>query len=113
MYHVHKIFLTGVVVEAIKIALQLPDCVSDAVTMAHKQWLRHPIMTALKDAIQARATWCGKGLSGRGFPISDIAFAGGWSDATTLVRCYQRPDEATLLRVMSEPRRVVEGAVGV
>jgi integrase len=45
-------------------------------------------------------------------PISDVAFAGGWSDATTLVRCYQQPDEATLLRVMSEPRKVVEGVVG-
>jgi integrase len=45
-------------------------------------------------------------------PISDVAFAGGWSDATTLVRCYQQPDEATLLRVMSEPRKVVEGPVG-
>lgn len=39
-------------------------------------------------------------------PISDVAFAGGWSDAATLIRCYQQPDEATLLRVMSEPRRV-------
>ncbi len=56
----------GVVVEAIKIALQLPDCVSDAVKMAHEQGLRHPIMTTLKDAIQARATWCAKGLSSRG-----------------------------------------------
>jgi len=45
-------------------------------------------------------------------PISDVAFAGGWSDATTLLRCYQQPDHATLLRVMSEPRRVVEGVVG-
>jgi len=56
----------GVVVEAIKIALQLPDCVSDAVTMAHEQGLRHPIITTLKDAIQARAIWCAEGLSGRG-----------------------------------------------
>jgi integrase len=46
-------------------------------------------------------------------PISDVAFAGGWSDAMTLVRCYQQPDHATLLRVMSEPRKVVEGAAGV
>jgi integrase len=46
------------------------------------------------------------------FPISDVAFAGGWSDAATLVRCYQQPDEATLLRLMSEPRKIVGGVVG-
>lgn len=44
----------------------------------------------------------------KNLPISDVAFAGGWSDATTLLRCYQQPDEATLLRVMSEPRNVLE-----
>jgi len=43
-------------------------------------------------------------------PISDVAFAGGWTDATTLLRCYQQPDNATLLRVMSEPRRSLEAA---
>lgn len=41
------------------------------------------------------------------FPVSDVAAAGGWSDPTTLIRCYQQPDDATLLRVMSEPRKVV------
>jgi integrase len=45
-------------------------------------------------------------------PISDVAFAGGWSDATTLLRCYQQPDDATLLRVMCEPRKILETAVG-
>jgi len=40
-------------------------------------------------------------------PVSDVAAAGGWSDPTTLIRCYQQPDDATLLRVMSEPRKVV------
>jgi serine/threonine-protein kinase HipA len=56
----------GVVVEATKIALQLPDCVSDAVTAAFEQGLRHPIVTTLKDAMQERAAWCAKALTGRG-----------------------------------------------
>jgi hypothetical protein len=43
-------------------------------------------------------------------PISDVALAGGWTDATTLLRCYQQPDDATLLRVMSEPRKILEAA---
>ncbi len=34
--------------------------------------------------------------------------AGGWSDLTTLLRCYQQADEDTLLAVMNEPRKVTE-----
>ena len=41
-------------------------------------------------------------------PVTDVAAAGGWKDVGTLIRCYQQPDEATLLRVMSEPRKVTE-----
>ena len=36
--------------------------------------------------------------------------AGGWSDVTTLIRCYQQTDDDTLLRVMNEPRKVTERA---
>lgn len=43
-------------------------------------------------------------------PVTDVAAAGGWKDVATLIRCYQQPDDATLLRVMSEPRKVTERA---
>jgi integrase len=41
-------------------------------------------------------------------PAADVAAAGGWSDLTTLLRCYQQVDDATLLSVMNEPRKVTE-----
>jgi integrase len=41
-------------------------------------------------------------------PAADVAAAGGWSDLTTLLRCYQQVDEETLLAVMNEPRKVSE-----
>ncbi len=31
---------------------------------------------------------------------ADVARAGGWSSVETLQRCYQQPDEATMLRVV-------------
>jgi integrase len=43
-------------------------------------------------------------------PVTDVAAAGGWKDVGTLIRCYQQPDDETLLRVMSEPRKVTERA---
>lgn len=33
-------------------------------------------------------------------PLHDVAQAGGWKSVETLVRCYQQPDEATMLRVV-------------
>lgn len=39
-------------------------------------------------------------------PLSDVAAAGGWSDLPTLMACYMVPDHATMLSVMSEPRRL-------
>lgn len=40
------------------------------------------------------------------FPIADVMAAGGWKDSATLLRCYQQPDRATLLAVMSgSPKR--------
>lgn len=44
-------------------------------------------------------------------PIKAVADAGGWKDAMTLIKCYQQTDEATLLAVMAEPRKLSE-AVG-
>ncbi len=43
-------------------------------------------------------------------PIQDVMAAGGWSEPTTLQTCYQQPDEATLLRVVSEPAELRSGA---
>ena len=43
--------------------------------------------------------------------IKDVMAAGGWSDADTLVTRYQQADRATLLSVMSEPRKLSEAVV--
>jgi hypothetical protein len=36
----------------------------------------------------------------KALPVRDVAAAGGWKDATTLINCYQQPDEATLRAVV-------------
>ncbi|MEZ0336066.1 MAG: hypothetical protein ACAI18_18905 [Gemmatimonadales bacterium] len=42
-----------------------------------------------------------------------MAAAGGWKDVTTLLTCYQHADEATMLKVMESPVRLVSrGAAG-
>jgi hypothetical protein len=41
-------------------------------------------------------------------PLSDVAAAGGWTDLSTLLRCYQQVDDNTLFAVMNEPRKVTE-----
>ncbi len=41
-------------------------------------------------------------------PLKDVAEAGGWLDTRSLEQCYQQPDEATLLQVVSEPRKLRE-----
>jgi hypothetical protein len=38
--------------------------------------------------------------------LKDVAAAGGWQDTETLLKCYQQPDNETLLAVMSEERKV-------
>jgi integrase len=38
-------------------------------------------------------------------PIKAVANAGGWSDVTTMLRCYDQPDDADILAVTSEPRK--------
>ncbi len=35
-------------------------------------------------------------------PLRDVAAAGGWRDPTTLLTCYQQPDEETIERVVLE-----------
>ena len=52
-----------------------------------------------------RRAWA---TSRKDLPVADVAAAGGWSDVGTLLRCYQQPDDATMLEVMSHQGRVVE-----
>lgn len=58
-----QLFPEAVVVEAKAIAGQLPDHVSDAVTAAEEQGLRHPIIRTLRDAMHQRATSCARQLT--------------------------------------------------
>jgi integrase len=44
-------------------------------------------------------------------PIPDVAAAGGWLDAETLLACYQQPTNDALLAVMSEERKVRDVAI--
>ena len=37
-------------------------------------------------------------------PFKDVAAAGGWKDVTTLINCYQQPDEDTLRAVVEYSR---------
>ena len=39
-------------------------------------------------------------------PLKDVAEVGGWRSTETLVRCYTQVDEATMLAVVSETRKV-------
>ena len=44
-------------------------------------------------------------------PLADVMAVGGWSDRDTLLTCYQVADEATLLAVAMEPRKLREKKV--
>lgn len=54
----------------------------------------------------------GWATSRKSLPTADVAAAGGWSDVGTLLRCYQQPDDATMLAVMSHERTAVEQQKG-
>ena len=43
-------------------------------------------------------------------PVVDVAAAGGWSDVSTLLKCYQHADHDTLLEVMSHSKKIMEPA---
>jgi hypothetical protein len=45
----------------------------------------------------------GWATSRKHLPDVDVAAAGGWKSTETLRRCYQQPDEASVLRVVLEP----------
>lgn len=37
-------------------------------------------------------------------PLKDVAAAGGWSDTSTLLQCYQQPDAETMRDVLDYER---------
>jgi hypothetical protein len=39
-------------------------------------------------------------------PLADVAAAGGWKSRETLLRCYQQPDDATMLNVVLSGREI-------
>jgi hypothetical protein len=39
-------------------------------------------------------------------PLKDVAEAGGWRSTDTLLRCYTQVDDATMLAVLSETRKM-------
>jgi integrase len=43
-------------------------------------------------------------------PFVDFAAAGGWSDVSTLLKCYQHAGYNTLLEVMSSSKKIMEPA---
>ena len=45
-------------------------------------------------------------------PLKDVAAAGGWKDLTSLLTCYQHADEATMLKVMASPVKLVSRRAG-
>jgi hypothetical protein len=44
-------------------------------------------------------------------PLRDVAAAGGWRDPTTLLKCYQQPDEETMRRVVWEAPKLLSRPV--
>jgi integrase len=44
----------------------------------------------------------------KALPTADVAHAGGWRDVRSLERSYQRPDDATVLAVVTETRKLRE-----
>jgi integrase len=44
-------------------------------------------------------------------PVKDVAAAGGWRDPTTLLKCYQQPDEETMRRVVLEAPKLLSRPV--
>ena len=54
-----------------------------------------------------RRSWA---TSRKGLPVVDVAAAGGWSDVSTLLKCYQQADKETLLEVTSHSREIRDQA---
>jgi integrase len=54
-----------------------------------------------------RRSWA---TSRKSLPVVDVAAAGGWSDVSTLLNCYQQADKETLLEVMSHSWKIRDPA---
>lgn len=84
---------------------------------AGKAWTRHHAKDLLERAEKAaglepldgsdfhayRRAWA---TARKHLPLKDVAEAGGWRSTDTLLRCYTQADEATMLAVITEPRKV-------
>lgn len=44
-------------------------------------------------------------------PVRDLAHLGGWKDTTTLLQCYQQPDEGTQRRALESRRKLKAGGL--
>jgi hypothetical protein len=44
-------------------------------------------------------------------PLRDVAAAGGWKDPTTLLKCYQQPDEDTIDKVVLDAPKLLSKPV--
>jgi len=44
-------------------------------------------------------------------PVKDVAAAGGWKEVSTVLDVYQHADQASVLAVMSEARKLREAGV--
>ena len=42
-------------------------------------------------------------------PLKDLCYLGGWKDPQTVLRCYQRPDEATMREALARRRPLDAG----
>ncbi len=65
-------------------------------------WLKHAYelseVPQLTEACGMLSGDCGRGR--KAFPVKDIGAAGGWKDISTLIDCYQQPDDDTLRAVV-------------
>jgi len=82
-----------------------------------RSWTRHHAKDLLERAEEAagleplegsdfhayRRAW---GTASKHLPLKDVAEAGGWRSTETLLRCDTQADEATMLAVVSETRKV-------
>jgi hypothetical protein len=55
------------------------------------------------------AYWRAWATARKHLPLKHVAEAGGWRSTATLLRCYTQTDEATMLAVVSETRKVRAG----
>ncbi len=39
-------------------------------------------------------------------PLKDLCYLGGWKDPQTVLKCYQRPDEATMREALARRRPI-------